>query len=249
MKLSTIIILPIIAVLLLSGNAKSQDFERKSLITFKQFTEKVSVLKIQGFSGKPQFESDDDEGEYSAYFIQGGESVVIKLEARHYPPAWTTGRYKLDGKDAEYGSLPNMGILTVDLPDTYSILNIGSTRIRDKAALEQIARQTGLMQITPVSAAWPVQIPDAYRLSGVLLETSAGSGSDADGFSNQISVTLIMSRQLKYSLIEMAEKYTDEGDFLRFPNGMILNYPFSEIESIDEMYRDNDELTFIYYIP
>ena len=104
------------------------------------------------------------------------------------------------------------------------------------------------MQMAPETVGWPSRIPADYRVKGVLLEAAEGSDYDA-GFSYQVRATMIMSRQLKESLVQMADRYSDEGDFLRFPNGIILNYPFSEIESIDEMYRDNDEITFIYYIP
>ncbi len=225
----------------------AQDYERKSMITPEQFIEKVRGMNIPGFSGRPQFET-DEEDEFQAAFMQGGNILLITLNARHRPPTWSASTYKLDGKDAEYVFRSGMGTLAIDLPETYSVLTIGSNKIKDKADLEQIARQTGLMQIAPVSVAWPASVREEYRLKGVLLEASQGPDHYV-GLRYMVQATLQMSSQVKESLLELMDRYEDQGDFLQFPDGTILNYPFSDIESIDEMYGENVKITFTYYIP
>jgi hypothetical protein len=247
MKKSNMLMLTVLAALLITATTNAQDYEPKSLITPEQFIEKVRGMNIPGFSGRLQFET-DEEDEFQAAFSQGGEIVIITLNARHRPPTWSVSPYKLDGKDAEYVFRNGMGTLAIDLPETYSVLTIGSNKIKDKAGLERIARETGFMRIAPESAGWPTRIPADYRLKGVLLEVTEGRDYDAD-FSYQVRATLIMSKQVLESLMELMGKYEDEGDFLRFPDGTILNYPFSEIESIDEMYGENEKITFTYYIP
>ncbi len=49
---------------------------------------------------------------------------------------------------------------------------------------------------------------------------------------------MMVDRQLNNSLKKLRNSYVDEGDFLRFPNGMILNFPFPDIDDIYEMYND-----------
>jgi len=246
MKKSTMLVLAVLVVLLITATTNAQEYERKSMITPEQFVEKVRGMNIPGFSGRPEFET-DEEDEFQAAFLQGNDVLLITLEARHRPPTWSASPYKLDGKDAEYVSMGGMGTLVVDLPETYSVLTIGSNKIKDKATLEQIARQTGLMQIAPVSVAWPASVPEEYRLKGVLLEASQGPDHYA-GLKYMVSASIISGSQLKESLIALANKYGDEGGFMRFPNGIILNYS-GEIENIDEWCRENDVVSFTYYIP
>lgn len=226
----------------------AQDYDRQSMISFEQFREKVSGINIPGFNTRPQFDDELDD-ELSAVFVQGNDIFLIKTEARRYPPVWMDAPFDFDGKEAEFVVVGNMGMLMIDLPETYTVLTLASTRIKDQATLEKIARETGLMAIAPGSAAWPARIPADYRLAGTLLEAADSDGSDTGYFSGEVRVTLIMSPQLKESLMQMANKYDDEGNFLRFPNGIILNYPFSDIEDMDEMYSEYDEIRFTYYIP
>jgi hypothetical protein len=247
MKKSNMLMLTVLAALLITATTNAQDYEPKSLITPEQFIEKVRGMNIPGFSGRLQFET-DEEDEFQAAFSQGGEIVIITLNARHRPPTWSVSPYKLDGKDAEYVFRNGMGTLAIDLPETYSVLTIGSNKIKDKAGLEQIARQTGLMQIAPVSVAWPASIREEYRLKGVLLEASQGPDHYV-GLRYMVKATLQMSAQVLESLLELMDRYEDQGDFLQFPDGTILNYPFSDIESIDEMYGENEKITFTYYVP
>ncbi len=226
----------------------AQDYDRASLISFEQFEEQVIGLNISGFSGRPQFD-DEEEGIFQAYFLDGDDVFMIKIEARHSPPVWMGSPYEFDGNIAEFMIISNMGMLIIDLPETYSVLALASTRIKDKAFLERIARETGLMKISPALAEWPSSIPAEYRMAGALLNAVDASGSDTDGFSREVRVTLIMSNELKLSLREMAQRYGDEGNFLPFPNGIILNYPFSDIDDMEDMFSDNDEVRFVYYIP
>ncbi len=235
-------------LLALVVSVTAQDYDRKSLITFEQFKDKVSGLSIPGFSGRPQFD-DGIEDELEAVFMQGNDIFMIKTEARRYPPVWKDTPYQFDGKDAEFMVLGNLGMLLIDLPETYTVLSLASTRIKDQATLEKIAHETGLMAIVPHTVVWPARIPADYRLAGTLLNAADNDGSDTDYFSREVRVTLIMSPQLKESLVHMANKYGDEGNFLRFPNGMILNYPFSDIEEMEERYQEYDEISFTYYIP
>jgi hypothetical protein len=248
MKKTTIYVIAIIAGLIVSSSAKAQDFDRKSLITFEQFKEKVSGVSVPGFSGRPQIENEEDEGIFQAAFLKGNDMFLIKIEARHYSPGWTASPYKLDGKNAEFGLMAQLAMLLVDLPETYSVLTLVSNKIKDKATLEGVALETGFLQMAAESAGWPSHIPADYRLKGALLEATEGKDYDA-GFSYQVRAKLIMSDQLKQSLLQLVNTYEDEGDFLRFPNGIILNYPFSDIESMDEMYNEHDVITFTYYIP
>lgn len=249
MKKTTIYVIAIIAGLIVSSSAKAQDFDRKSLITFEQFKEKVSGVNVPGFSGRPQIENEEDEGIFQAAFIKGNDMFLIKIEARHYSPGWTASPYKLEGKNAEFGLTAQLAMLIVDLPETYSVLTLVSNKIKDKATLEGIALETGFLQMAAESAGWPSSIPADYRLKGVLLEASEVEDLDTGVFSYQVRAKLIMSDQLKQSLLQLVNTYEDEGDFLRFPNGIILNYPFSDIESMDEMYNEHDVITFTYYIP
>lgn len=235
-------------MLALIMSVSAQNYDRELLITFEQFKEKVSSVNIPGFSGKPQFDDELDD-EYQAAFIQGSDVFMITIEARHNPPVWMGSPYDLEGKSAEFVVMGNLGMLMIDLPEVFSTLTLASTKIKEKSTLERIARDTGLMDIKPASIAWPSSIPVDYRLSGTLLEAFDSSGSDADGFSREVRVTLIMSNELKLSLTEMAARFVDEGNFLRFPNGIILNYPFSDIEDLDDMYSDYDEIRFLYYVP
>lgn len=238
----------LIAILLaFTVSLQAMNTDRESLISWEHFKEQVSDLNIPGFSARPQFENDDIDG-FQAVYMQGNDLFLIQLEARDYQPVYSGTPYKLDGKDAEFMVMGQLGMLMVDLPESYSILTLASNKIKDQSAMEKIARETGLLEFTPASMEWPARIPADYRLRGVLIDASEGRDYDA-GFSYQVRVTLMMSRQVRESLTEMAGRYSDEGDFLRFPNGIILNYPFSELESIDEMYGEHDEIRFLYYIP
>ncbi len=247
MKKSKLLLLATIG-LLITATTIAQDYERKSMVTVEQFVERVSSMSIPGFSGRPQFET-DEEDEFQAAFLQGNDILLITLAARRVSPTWSASPYKLDGKDAEYVSISGMGTLVIDLPETYSMLSIGSTKIKDKSTLEQIARQTGLMEITPasLSVAWPASVPEEYRLKGVLMEASEGPDHYA-GLRYMVSATIISSSELKESLIALANKYGDQGGFMRFPNGIFLNFP-GEIESIDEWWGENEFVSFTYYIP
>lgn len=236
-------------LLIMAGSLQAQDYQREPLITFEQFEEAISNLRIQGFGATPYIE--EDEGEYEAAFVQGNDVFMIKIEPRNHQPVWHKGSYKLDGKDAEFSLIANMGILIIDLPDTYSVLSLSSTKIKDKATLEKIARDTRFMQISPASANWPARIPAAYRIEGLLLESSDSAGSDA-GFSYEVRVVMVMSPQLKNSLFKLRNKCVFKGKeevFLQFADGIILNLPFSDLEDIDDMYNTNEEIRFTYYIP
>ncbi len=241
--------LAVLAVLLITATTNAQDYERKSMITPEQFVEKVSGMNIPGFSGMPEYET-DEEDEFQAAFLQGNDVLIITLEARHRPPTWSASPYKLDGKDAEYVSMGGMGSLVVDLPETYSVLTIGSNKIKDKASLERIARETGLMQIASVSVAWPASVPEEYRLKGTLLEASEGEDFDTGVFSYQVRVTMVMSPLLKQSLNDLLRKFDgSEEMFVQFPDGTILNFPFHSIDEIDDDYPKDALIKFVYYIP
>ena len=240
-----------LSILLVFGaysNLSAQNNERKSAITFEQFKDKISGISIPGFLAKPQIEEEEDEDTFQATFTKGKDLFIVKIEARHYPPGWTGAPYKLNGKNAEFGTVGQLAMLIIDLPETYSVLTLISNNIKDKATFENIAIKTGFMNMAQESAPWPLRIPVDYRLNGVLLESSESKDCDA-GFSFQVKVEMVMCDMLKQSLIKMANKYENQGDFLRFPNGIILNFSFSEIDSIDDMYKNNDIISFIYYIP
>ena len=240
-------IILLITMLALTVSLQAMSTDRESLVSWEHFKELVRDLSIPGFSARPQFENDDMDG-FQAVYMQGNDLFMVKLKARNYQPGFSGTPYKLEGKEAEFMVMGQLGMLMVDLPESHSILTLASNKVKDQSAMEKIARETGLLEFTPASMDWPARIPSDYRLRGVLIDASEGRDYDA-GFSYQVRVTLMMSSQVKESLVEMAGRYSDEGDFLRFPNGIILNYPFSELDSIDEMYGDNDEITFIYYTP
>lgn len=120
-------------------------------ITYKQFVQKVRALKIPGFSGSPRTDQYPDGSAYEARFKRGEEGTSILLMANKEPD-WFGEPYKLDGKNAQYLDHGGMSTITIYLPDIQAVLFIGSTTILDKAGLEQIALQTGLMQISPGSA-------------------------------------------------------------------------------------------------
>jgi len=241
--------LAVLAVLLITSTTNAQDDERKSMITPEQFVEKVSGMKIPGFSGRPEIETDVDD-EFQATFLHGHDVVIIKLESRRVSPTWSASPYKLDGKDAEYVSMGGMGSLVVDLPETYSVLTIGSNKVQDKASLERIARETGLMQIAPASVAWPASVPEEYRIEGTLLEASEGEDFDTGAFSYQVRVTMVMSPLLKQSLNNLLGKFDgSEEVFVQFPDGTILNFPFHSIDEIDDDYPKDALIKFVYYIP
>ncbi len=249
MKTSVMLVTAIVAGLFITATANAQDDDRKSMITTEQFVEKVRDMKVPGFSGRPQFET-DIEGEFQAAFIQGNDILLITLAARRVSPTWSGSPYKLDGKDAEYvliSSMGGMGTLAIDLPETYSVLTIGSNKIKDKATLEQVARQTGLMEIAPASVAWPVIVPEEYRLKGVLMEVSQGPDNYV-GLQYMVSADIVPSSELKESFIALVNKYGDQGGFMNFPNGIILSFG-GGVDNIDEWFAEKDLVSFIYYIP
>ena len=117
----------IVLLMAFGFSMSAQEYGRKSLITTDQFEKNVRGLSIPGFSGRPQFET-DEEDEFQAAYVQGNDVFMIKIEARHYPPGWSTSPYKLDGKDAEFGLMGQLAMLIIDLPETYSVLTLASTK-------------------------------------------------------------------------------------------------------------------------
>jgi hypothetical protein len=129
-----------------------QEVENDSSGLYEQFVEKIRTLNIPGFSGLPEIDQYPDGSGYTASFMKDGEGSNIMLVERPPKPDWWGEPYKLDGKDAQYIDHGGLSTITIDLTEIQSMLIISSTTILDKATLEQIARQTGLMQISPVSA-------------------------------------------------------------------------------------------------
>ncbi len=242
-KISTTLCLIMISSLLFA-----QGLNDEPPISFEQFREQVKNLRVPGFSGGPQMEQ--EEGEYTAAFVQGEEIFMIQLGHRMHPPEWSNSPYKFEGKDAEYVNIGWMNILAIDLPGIQAFLTLGSTKEVNQSDLEAIARQTGIMdlEIAQTTIPWPSRIPLAYRLQGELIKANEHDGK-SEGFSYIITVNLIFSQELRASLGEMIKDYGNEGGFLVLPNGMILNFPFEELEGLDNRYSFNDRIAFSYYIP
>ncbi len=104
--------------------------------------------------------------------------------------------------------------------------------------------------MTPDVVSWPSIIPPNYRIKGTLLEAKSSDGSDTGYYNAEVRVTLAMSAEVKNSLIKLMHDYDgSEEVFVRFPDGIILNFPFSSIDEIDDFYAKDSLIKFVYYIP
>lgn len=230
-------------------SAQAQDYIHKPLFSFEVFQEHVSKASIPGFTMPPELENLEDEGEFMAAYVAGNDVFMIKIETRWNTP-WDTPPYHVDGKAAEFYIFNELAMLMIDLPELNSILTVGSNKIKNKTDLEEIARQTGFLQLEPTTVSWPGLIPEEYRIEGTLIEASEGEDFDTGIFSYQVHVTLVMSPLLKQSLYDLMEKYDgSEEMFVKFPDGTILNFPFHSIDEIDGYYAKDSWIKFVYYIP
>ncbi len=240
----------VLTVLLLlfatGGNGLNPD--RRMLVGFDRFTESVKNIKIAGFPGNAMIEiPDEDEREYTAHFISGKDVLGIKLEVRYYSPISQDTKYIFNGYEADFAVMGQMAILIVDLPHLCTILTVLSNKIKDKPALERIAAETGIMELKPLMQSWPETIPSEYQLKGILLDNPVTKA--VDGYTYMVTVRMIMGTELKSSLVHLASIYGDQEGFIQFPDGVILDYPSSEVNDIDDFHPENSIVEFYYYIP
>jgi len=239
-------ILIIFTVFLVSG-VLAQDYDKQKLLSFEVFKKEISQVRISGFSGNPTFE-DEDEGEFSAFWTNGNDVLVIKLETRYYPPVMNIAPYKFENKNSDFALIGELAVLIIDLPEVHAVLSIASNKIKDKKQLETIAKQSNLLNIKPKTVEWSQRIPQKFRLKGTLLETNDGLSSLPD-FSYEVNLTIVSDNASKQSFRQLISEYGDDGGFTRFPDGIILNHPFSDIEDIDDFYPEHSEIRVVYYIP
>ncbi|TYT76205.1 lipoprotein [Desulfobotulus mexicanus] len=228
-----------------------------------------STFRNAAFAGAPSGYSFSDEesectdygGTYEIRFASGQQFVMMELESLWggRTPTWSPGaeRFKLDGMDAEYmemstGSI-NLGYLAIHLPYIEASLLISSTGIRNRADLETVARNTGLLnkRVPDIKDSdWPVEIIPSYRLKGMVYEiTRDDNPAESPEHRIRFNISTMMNPELNESYNRVKTFAVDEGGFLRFPDSTILNLPFEDEDLYKGGHKNFDwPVQFEYFI-
>lgn len=241
MKPSLLPSLLLTGLTLLTQNALAIDVEKMTNLT--------QALTIEGFGTPDSVDTEDDT--VIATYQKGKDFLRIKIETRSSAPNWDTRTYLFEGNETEFAQVSNMGMLVIDLKKSESILTLSSNRITDQQALEMIARQTGLLNASLDSVAWPDPVPQAYRIHGKVIEAGVFE-SDLDGYNTVCEITFMVDDVFKNAYSGMLSQYRDADtslDYIVFPDTSMLTQPYAELEELLKIHSNGDQVTLSYYIP
>ncbi len=242
--------------------AISTGFSQNILVTFEDFENAISNIKVQGFKVIPHngdFDDDDEsyDDEYGDYaetefavsmHNNAGQVVIFTMYLRTGEPVWTDKPYELDGVQVEYAEFREMKMFNADLKFINAVLSISSTGNHNKNDLESIFKSSGLAKMKPASVDWPTEIPAEFRLKGNIIEiVKSDAGTE---FKWVISVTAKLDEMLNTSYMALVKNYSEGESFIILPNGIIFDPPFGDVvEDLYDKKSDGETLRFQYHIP
>jgi hypothetical protein len=237
----------ILAVMVIGFGFSS--FSQPIAISFSEFTEMANSLQIQGFSTPFEITEEEDEfNRYAATFLNTKEFVYVKLDPRKGGVVWQNAPYKLGKCDAGYVFMRTQATLSIDLPAIEAILMITSNKFTEKAELEAIALQTGLLEREFEALSWPEEIPSAFRPDCVIVQIERIE-STIDGITTEYFLTVLMSDQLKQSIKRLRSQYEDNGHYIVFSDKSVLTSQFGHLDDLDTCCQDDEKLVISFEIP
>ncbi|MGE0019679.1 MAG: hypothetical protein AB7S72_08450 [Draconibacterium sp.] len=218
-------------------------------ISFGEFSKIVKTLKIPSFPTLSEITEEEGEyAEYQAYFLIGNDMFSVKLEPRKGGPNWSGSPYLIDGKKAEYAISGNLAVLFIDLPAIECVLTLISNKIKEKQQFEQIAQETGLLEKTQKTVAWPPEIAAAYRPDCIIVDIERIE-STIDGITTEYFLTVLMSDGLKQSVKKLRNQYEDNGHYIVFTDKTVLTSQFGELDDLDDCCAENEKVVISFQIP
>lgn len=210
-----------------------------------EFEKIANALEPSGF-GAPS-EVCDEDGELIAIFQKGKQFLRMKAAPGHRRARFDNP-YLFEGHSAEFASIDGQSILIVYLKALDTLLTIHSNSLSTKAELEDLTRKTGLLTKLPAAVAWPSEIPQNQRVAGRVLRVEKDP-SQAEGYSTDYTITMLMSPELRKSFDAMLSKEEHSGGYLFFKDQTTLSHNRGEIEDLSRSSSDGDKVVFTYSIP
>jgi len=223
------------------------------LYTYENFKKKVKALKVDGFTLISITSGESNSDEYEAtYKNSKGNYLFIKIGSfATSEPVWMdeNSTYIFEGRKTEFSSAGTIHGLVIFLPQIEAEFSVMATTNLGKDTFEEIAINTGFINVEPETVAWPAGIPEDHKFAGYLIEVEIGPTS-ADGFSQEMFATMILTDELQKSYKKTFNTYYDEmSDHIVFPNGTYLIPPGGYYgDDLYETYKMYDRVEFEYYI-